>query len=126
MKMETMKCESSKSTREERVEAQPVQSDGQADASAITNEMIEDYRRRLLRIYLQHAPEHVGKIPEHGSTKASLDAALWEHLAEGCGECPTGTQMQPTLDASSDSVGSSKGIDTEVGRAEADKGTSRM
>ena len=29
--------------------------------------------------------------------------------------------MQPTLDASSDSVGSSKGIDTEVGRAEADK-----
>ena len=29
--------------------------------------------------------------------------------------------MQPTLDASSDSVGSSKGIDTEVGRAEADE-----
>ena len=91
--------------------------------------MIEDYRRRLFRIYLQHAPEHIGKIPdllqEHGSTKASLDAlvarALWEHLAKGSGVCPTGIQMQPTLDASSDSVGSSKGIDTEVGRAEADK-----
>ena len=34
MKTKTMKCESSKSTREERVEAQPVQSDGQTDASA--------------------------------------------------------------------------------------------
>ena len=91
--------------------------------------MIEDYRRRLFRIYLQHAPEHIGKIPdllqEHGSTKASLDAlvarALWEHLAKGSGECPTGIQMQPTLDASSDSAGSSKRIDTEVGRVEADK-----
>ena len=88
MKTETMKCESSKSMREERVDAQPVQSDGQTDASAITSEMIEDYRRRLFRIYLQHAPEHIGKIPdllqEHGSMKASLDAlvarALWEHL----------------------------------------------
>ena len=29
--------------------------------------------------------------------------------------------MQPTLDVSSDSAGSSKGIDAEVGRAEADK-----
>ena len=29
--------------------------------------------------------------------------------------------MQPTLDVSSDSAGSSKGIDVEVGRAEADK-----
>ena len=129
MNTETMKCESSKSMREERVEAQPVQSDGQTDASAITNEMIQDYRRRLFRIYLQHAPEHIGKIPdllqEHGSTKASLDAlvarVLWEHLAKGSGECPTGIQMQPTLETSSDSVGSSKGIDTEVGRAEADK-----
>ena len=52
--------------------------------------MIEDYRRRLFRIYLQHAPEHIRKIPDllqdHGSTKASLDAlvarALWEHLAK--------------------------------------------
>ena len=35
MKTETMKCESSKSMREERVDAQPVQSDGQTDASAI-------------------------------------------------------------------------------------------
>ena len=129
MKTETMKCESPKSMREERVEARSVQSDGQKDASAITNEMIEDYRRRSFRIYLQHAPEHIGKIPdllqEHGSTKATLDAlvarALWEHLAKGSGECPTGIQMQPTLETSSDSVGSSKGIDTEVGRAEADK-----
>ena len=40
LKTETRKCESSKSMREERVEAQPVQSDGQTDASAITNEMI--------------------------------------------------------------------------------------
>ena len=98
MKTETMKCESSKSTREERVEARSIQSDGQKDASAITNEMIEDYRRRLFRIYLQHAPEHIGKIPdllqEHGSTKETLDAlvarALWEHLAKGSGECPAG------------------------------------
>ena len=121
MKTGTMKC-ASKSVREERGEAQSVQNDGPTDASAITNEMIDDYRRRLFRIYLQHAPEHIGKIPdllqEHGSTKASLDAlvarALWGHLAKG-------RQMQPTLETSSDSVGSSKGIDTEVGRAEADK-----
>ena len=123
MKTETIKCESSKSMREERVEARSVQSDGQTGASAITNEMIEDYRRRLFTIHLEHAPEHIGRISgflqEHGSTKASLDAlvarALWER------ECPTGIQMQPTLETSSDSVGSSTGIDTEVGRAEADK-----
>ena len=92
-------------------------------------EMIEDYRRRLFRIYLEHAPGYIGRIPallqEHGSTKASLDAlvarALWEHLAKGSGECPSGVSMQPTLDVSSDSAGSSKGIDAEVGRAEADK-----
>ena len=95
MKTETRKCESSKSMREERVEAQPVQSDGQTDASAITNEMID--------------------------VDALVARALWEHLAKGSGECPTGIQMQPTLDASSDSAGSSKGIDTEVERAEADK-----
>ena len=91
--------------------------------------MIEDYRRRLFRIYLEHAPGHIGRIPallqEHGSTKASLDAmvarALWEQLANGSGECPSGVSMQPTLDVSSDSAGSSKGIDAEVGRAEADK-----
>ena len=84
--------------RGEHVEAQPVQSDGQADASLISHEMIEDYRRRWFRIYLQHAPEHIGRIldllQEHGSTKASLDAlvarALWEHLAKGIGECPSG------------------------------------
>ena len=52
---------------------------------------------------------------------ALVARALWEHLAKGSGECPTGIQMQPTLDTSSYSVGSSKGIDTEVGRAEADK-----
>ena len=129
MKTETMKCESSRSAREERAEAQSVQNDGPTDASTITNEIIEYYRRRLFRIYLQHAPEHIGKIPdllqEHGSTKASLDAlvarALWEHLAKGSGECPTGIQMQPTLETSSDSVGSSKGIDTEVGRADKER-----
>ena len=90
METEAKKCESPLPTRREQVEAQPVQSDGQTDASAITNEMIEDYRRRLFRIYLKHAPEHIGRIPdllqEHGSTKASLDAlvarALWEHLAK--------------------------------------------
>ena len=106
-----------------------MQSDGQADASVFTNVMIQDYRRRLFRIYLQHAPEHIGRIPdllqEHGSTKASLDAlvarAYWEHLAKGNGECPSGVLMQPTLDVSSDSAGSSKGIDAEVGRAEVDK-----
>ena len=111
MKTETMKCESSKSMKEERVEAQSVQSDGPTNASAITNEMIEDYCRRLFRIYLQHALENIGKIPdllqEHGITKASLDAlvarVLWEHLAKGSGECPTGIQMQPTLETSSDS-----------------------
>ena len=57
--------------------------------------------------------------------KASLDAlvarALWEHLAKSNGECPSGMLMQPTLDVSSDSAGSSKGIDAEVRRAEADK-----
>ena len=58
MKTETKKCESTKPMRREQVEAQTVQSDGQADALVITNEMIEDYRRRLFRIYLQHAPEH--------------------------------------------------------------------
>ena len=86
-------------------------------------------RRRLFRIYLKHAPEHIGKIPdllqEHGSTNASLDAlvapALWEHLAKGSGDCPSGVMMQPTLDVSSDSAGGGKGIDAEVGRAEADK-----
>ena len=129
MKTETKKCESSKPMGRERVEAQPVQCDGQADASVITNEMIEDYRRRLFQIHLQHAPEHIGRIPdllqEHGSTKASLDVlvahASWEHLAKGNGECPSGVLMQPILDVSSDSAGSSKGIDAEVGRAEADK-----
>ena len=96
MKTETMKYESLKSMREERVEARSVQSDEQKNASEISNEMIEDYRRRLFRIYLQHAPEHIGKIPdllqEHGSTKETLDAlvarALWEHLAKGSGERP--------------------------------------
>ena len=129
METETRKCESSLPTRREQVEAQPVQSDGQTDASAIKNEMIEDYRRRLFRIYLKHAPEHIGRIPdllqEHGSTKASLDAlvsrALWEHLAKGSGECPSWVLMEPALDVSSDSAGGSKGIDAEVGRAEADK-----
>ena len=64
-------------------------------------------------------------LQEHGSTKVSLDAlvarALWEHLAKGSGECPSGVLKQPTLDVSSDSAGSSKGIDAEVGRAEVDK-----
>ena len=126
---EAKKCESPLPTRREQVEAQPVQSDGQTDTSAITNEMVEDYRRRLFRIYLEHAPGHIGRIPallqEHGSTKASLDAlvarALWEHLAKGSGDCPSGVLMQPTLDVSSDSAGTSEGIDAEVGRAEADK-----
>ena len=62
-------------------------------------------------------------LQEHGSTKASLDAmvarALWEHLAKGSG--PSEALLQPTLDVSSDSARSSKGIDAEVGRAEADK-----
>ena len=45
LKTKTMKSESSLPTRREQVEVQPVQSDGQTDASAISNEMIEDYRR---------------------------------------------------------------------------------
>ena len=61
MKTETKKCEPSKPMRREQIKAKPVQSDGQADASVITNEMIEDYRRRLFRVYLQHAPEHIGR-----------------------------------------------------------------
>ena len=110
-------------------ESHPVQHGEQTNASEITHEMIEDYRRRVFRIYLEHAPGHIGRIPallrEHGSTKASLDAmvarALWEHLAKGSGECPSGVLMQPTLDVSSDSAGSSKGIDAEAGNTEADK-----
>ena len=39
MKTEMKKCESSEPIRREQVEAQPVQSDGQAGASVITNEM---------------------------------------------------------------------------------------
>ena len=98
METDAKKCESPLPTRREQVEAQPVQSDEQTDASEITNEMIEDYRRRLFRIYLEHAPGHIERISallqEHGGTKASLDAlvarALWEHLAKGSGECPSG------------------------------------
>ena len=88
METEAKKCESPLPMRRELNEAQPVQNDEQTNASEITNEMSEDYRRRLFRIYLEHAPGHIGRIPallqEHVSTKASLDAmvarALWEHL----------------------------------------------
>ena len=132
METEAKKCESPLPMRRELDEAQPVQSDEQTNASEITNEMIEDCRRRLFRIYLEHAPGTHWKDPallqEHGSTRASLDAlvarALWEHLAKGSGECPSGVSMQSTLDVSSDSAGSSKGIDAEVGHAEARQGTS--
>ena len=40
-KEEEKKCESTLPMRREQAEAQPVQSDGQAATSAITNEMIE-------------------------------------------------------------------------------------
>ena len=62
METETKKCElpSPLPMRREQVEAQPVQSGEQTSASVITNEMIEAYRRRLFRIYLKHAPEHIG------------------------------------------------------------------
>ena len=55
METETKKCESPLLMRREQVEAQPVQSDEQTNASEITNETIEDYRRRLFRIHLKHA-----------------------------------------------------------------------
>ena len=112
--------------REERVEAQFVWSDGQTDASAITTEMIEDYRRRLFRIYLRQntvvrSPIFCSDTEARKRRWTRWMLVHWEHLGKGSGECPTGIQMQPTLDPSSDIVGSSKGIDTEVGRAEADK-----
>ena len=68
---------------------------------------------------------HTSLHRPHARALPSLDAlvarALWEHLAKGSGDCPSVVLMQPTLDVSSDSAGSSKGIDAVVGRAEADK-----
>ena len=76
------------------------------------NPIVTDWRRASLVVTGQF---------ESFISIALVARALWDHLAKGSGECPTGIQMQPTLETSSDSVASRKGIDTEVGRAEADK-----
>ena len=97
--------------------------------SPVSNEVIEDFRRRLFGIFLEHAPGLVGRIPvflqKHGSTKATLDEpvtrVLWDHFTKGSGECTLGEPQQSTPDVSSGSTGRSTGIDAKAGRAEADK-----